>query len=982
MKKPVSNMKSAWISISLVAASLILLGCAEETPPTVTPTPAPPIIVDIAMTANNVMAPVNIDFQAKNFTDGTTYFWDFGDGNSSSGTKARHTYLDAGSFNVRLTASRGEETVSDETTITVQPGDAGWLVLNAESLTIKGAEQFQFTAEAFDHLGNRIEAPSLTWHADPATGTIDENGLFTASKTIGFAPEGVRVGFARGNFTANYVVPVEVVHGPPTELQILPETIDTRVTWGVDLNAEVVDHVGHILEDVEIAWETLRPGDEIDQTGYYSPNETISAEDASLVLVTATLGDVTLEKIIKGSIGPGILDRLEVEGSLLELQSGDEVQLSAKAFDRFGHELQLDELMWEVDDPEVGTFNEEGLFTSGSFSGVFPENTVRVRGVKDGVETFTDIPISILPSEAIAIEFDDVDDSVPAGSSSPVGLRVLDENGNPINDVDVYLEVTSGGRLTPENAFKAGFEPGAYNGAIVARVLPGNAGNPEQLEASMDIEVRARSSDFLAVDIVGPRGAVIYLINLATGDLVPLSSEIESNEFIEDSPAWWPDGSRLAYSSDVNGKREIWDINPFTNDVRLLVSANNDVYMPDISPDGKSIAFVEIHDDGSSVYVADFEFDRNDELAEVITLEDARLLSDEPGVQQLFPRWSPDGNLVMFTSTPGDGRFRTMIVDVGDDFGDVVAVARSSSGFAWLPDGEHILVSTSQNIGGEQRNVLVIGDLTTGDIQEIDVGIANVGLSAISPDGSEISFIDEDTGFMWLMDIDGTGRRRALGSQYQTTVTAWRPQPLELPTPTDRDLGNSPLIVPTGNVNDDRVADQQHGTLGIYQVVIQTDRGNVRLDLFNHLAPVTVENFINLANAGYYDGLTFHTVEPESAVFGGSVINAFGGSAGYFIPSEFHPEALHDAPGTVSMVSKVVNGGSTEFVIALEPKPEWDAHVDGELKDCDDPNEICYAVFGRVIEGLDVLMGFEQIDRLSGSVTPHRIMKINVEHGS
>ena len=317
-----------------------------------------------------------------------------------------------------------------------------------------------------------------------------------------------------------------------------------------------------------------------------------------------------------------------------------------------------------------------------------------------------------------------------------------------------------------------------------------------------------------------------------------------------------------------------------------------------------------------------------------------------------------------------------------DDFGDVVAVARSSSGFAWLPDGEHILVSTSQNLRGEQRSVLVIGDLITGDIQEIDVGIANVGLAAISPDGSEISFIDEDTGFMWLMDIDGTGRRRALGSQYQTTVTAWRPQPLELPTPTDRDLGNSPLIVPTGNVNDDRVADQQHGTLGIYQVVIQTDRGNVRLDLFNHLAPVTVENFINLANAGYYDGLTFHTVEPESAVFGGSVINAFGGSAGYFIPSEFHPEALHDAPGTVSMVSKVVNGGSTEFVIALEPKPEWDAHVDGELKDCDDPNEICYAVFGRVIEGLDVLMGFEQIDRLSGSVTPHRIMKINVEHGS
>ena len=39
------------------------------------------------------------------------------------------------------------------------------------------------------------------------------------------------------------------------------------------------------------------------------------------------------------------------------------------------------------------------------------------------------------------------------------------------------------------------------------------------------------------------------------------------------------------------------------------------------------------------------------------------------------------------------------------------------------------------------------------------------------------------------------------------------------------------------------------------------------------------------------------------------------------------------------MVSKVVDSGSTEFVIALEPKPEWDAYVDGELKDCSDPAE-------------------------------------------
>ncbi len=984
MKTTISKMSAIWAIGLVLPTALIFLSCTTEQPtPTVAPTPKPPIVVDIGMNASTVMAPVDIEFEARNFTDGASYFWDFGDGNSASGTKARHTYLDAGTFGVKLTASRDGETEIAESTITVQPGDAGWLILNAEALELESGETFQFEIAAYDHLGNHVEQPDLEWYADPATGVIDQNGLFTAGNEVGFASEGVQVDFKRGNFTANYVVPVSVVYGPPTTLLITPEVIDTRVTWSVDIHASVLDHAGHVLEDAEIVWEVLRPGDEIDQTGHYVPNQTISGENASLVLVTGTVGESTLEQIVKGTVLPGVLDHIEIEGSLQDLKPEDEVQLSAIAYDRFGNELELDELRWEVDDPEIGSFDEDGRFTAGSKSGVFPENTVRVRGIKDGVETFSNVPVSILPSNAVAIKFANELDSVPAGSSSPIDLRVLDDNGNAINDVDVLLEVTDGGRLNANYAFTAGFEPGVYEDAIIARIVAGNAGNEEQLEASMDIEVRQRSSDFLAVDILGPRGAVVYLINLATGDLVPLSEEIETNEFIEDSPAWWPDGSRVAYSSDVNGKREIWDIDPFTNDVRLLVSAENGVLMPAISPDGTRIAFVETREDGSSVYVADFEFDEDGELETVITLEDAQLLSEEPDIQHLFPRWSPNGQLVMFTSTPGDGRFRTTIMDVVEDFGDVVAQARAASGLDWHPDGKRILVSTAQDVEGGQRSILALGDLTTGEIEELDINGLPVGIASISPDGSEISFVDEDEGQMWLMDIDGTGMRRALGAQYQTTVTAWRPRPLELPTPLGSQLGSDELILPNGNVRPDRFEDDTHGSLGPYQILMETDRGDVRIDLYNHLAPFAVENFMNLARVGYYDGLTFHTVEPESAIFAGSVINAFGGTGGYYIPSEFHPEGLHDAAGTVSMVSKIVDGGSTEFVIALEPKPEWDAYVDGELKDCTDIDlsEACYTVFGRVIEGLDVLMGFEQIDRLSGTVTPHRIMKMSVEDG-
>ena len=509
------------------------------------------------------MAPVNIDFEANNFTDGATYFWDFGDGGSMPGTRARHTYLDAGTFVVRLTGTRGDQTQFVEKTITVQPGDAGWLILNAQALEIGAGETFQFEAEAFDHLGNLVSGPDLVWSADPATGSIDQNGLFTAGRDVAFTAEGVRVDFSRGNFTANEKLPVSVVLGAPTTIEVTPSSIDTRATWGVDLHAEVLDPAGLVLEDAEVSWETLRPGDHVDQTGYYTPSETISASDASLILITATKDGTKLEQIVKGTVHPGILDRVEVEGSLIDLKPGDEVPLSATAYDRFNNELDLDELRWEVEDQDAGSFDADGVFTAGGKSGQFPENTVRVRGFKDGVQIFADVPLSILPAQAVAIEFMNESDSVPAGSSSPIPLRVVDEHGNDVTDVDVYLEVTAGGRLGVGNSFRAGFEPGVYKDAVVARVLPGSAGNENQLEASTDIEVRQRSSDYLAIDIVGPRGAVVYLINMATGDLTPLSSEAESNEYIEDAPSWWPNGSRVVYSSDVNGNREIFDTDPF-----------------------------------------------------------------------------------------------------------------------------------------------------------------------------------------------------------------------------------------------------------------------------------------------------------------------------------------------------------------------------------------------------------------------------------
>ena len=77
--------------------------------------------------------------------------------------------------------------------------------------------------------------------------------------------------------------------------------------------------------------------------------------------------------------------------------------------------------------------------------------------------------------------------------------------------------------------------------------------------------------------------------------------------------------------------------------------------------------------------------------------------------------------------------------------------------------------------------------------------------------------------------------------------------------------------------------------------------GEIKIDLFEDKAPVTVNNFIFLSEQGYYDWVTFHRVIPEFMAQGGDPSGTGRGGPGYFIGNEFHPEARHDSVGVLSI---------------------------------------------------------------------------------
>jgi peptidyl-prolyl cis-trans isomerase A (cyclophilin A) len=127
---------------------------------------------------------------------------------------------------------------------------------------------------------------------------------------------------------------------------------------------------------------------------------------------------------------------------------------------------------------------------------------------------------------------------------------------------------------------------------------------------------------------------------------------------------------------------------------------------------------------------------------------------------------------------------------------------------------------------------------------------------------------------------------------------------------------------------------------------IDTNHGTITVELFEDLAPKTAGNFIDLAEKGFYDGVVFHRVIDGFMLQGGDPTGTGRGGPGYKIPDEFGQGLAHDDEGMLSMANAGPNTGGSQFFITLAATP-W---LDGK-----------HAVFGKVVEGMDVVREIGQV---------------------
>lgn len=130
--------------------------------------------------------------------------------------------------------------------------------------------------------------------------------------------------------------------------------------------------------------------------------------------------------------------------------------------------------------------------------------------------------------------------------------------------------------------------------------------------------------------------------------------------------------------------------------------------------------------------------------------------------------------------------------------------------------------------------------------------------------------------------------------------------------------------------------------------MVETSMGTFKIELFADKVPNTVQNFIELVKRGFYKDMIFHRVVAGLVIQTGDPTGTGRGGSGKSIKLEIHPDLKHDTAGVVGMArTQDPDSASSQFYITLGPA----SHLDGK-----------YAIFGKVIEGLEVVMAIGQVE--------------------
>ncbi|MGI8810776.1 MAG: LpqB family beta-propeller domain-containing protein [Acidimicrobiales bacterium] len=232
------------------------------------------------------------------------------------------------------------------------------------------------------------------------------------------------------------------------------------------------------------------------------------------------------------------------------------------------------------------------------------------------------------------------------------------------------------------------------------------------------------------------------------------------------SPAWSPDGARIAFESTFEGKRAIWVMQADGLGLRRLTEGPGSDFAPAWSPDGARIAFMSDRDGNEEVYLIGLDGSSMRRLTNNL-------------VPDGFPAWSPDGGRLAFVSArDGESGVWVMGAD-GSSPRRLVAGAAATARPAWAPDGRTIAFASDRDAGN--LDIYLADVAGAGAATRVITGPGLDGEPAFSPDGARLAFASDRDGSpqIYVANRDGSNVVK-LTSRARSFTPAWAPDSTKL----------------------------------------------------------------------------------------------------------------------------------------------------------------------------------------------------------
>ena len=153
--------------------------------------------------------------------------------------------------------------------------------------------------------------------------------------------------------------------------------------------------------------------------------------------------------------------------------------------------------------------------------------------------------------------------------------------------------------------------------------------------------------------------------------------------------------------------------------------------------------------------------------------------------------------------------------------------------------------------------------------------------------------------------------------------------------------------------------------VSVYLATFKTERGDIKVQLFAAPAPNTVNNFVFLAEEGFYDNTTFHRVIPGFMAQGGDPTGTGTGGPGYRFEDEFDPNLRFDEGGYLAMANAGPDTNGSQFFLTFVATP----HLNDQ-----------HTIFGKIVEGMDVLLSLSPRDPTQNPEKPgDRLLSVQIE---